>query len=426
MMKLLRIFYFSVPVTAMAAVFLFSMFSASSSFAANEIVVPVSSGDEITVEQFPAKGKYLALWLAPEYGFRTGHRSLATLLSRQNIEVWQSDIIQSLFMPVGSSSIKKLNGKHAADLVEYAHKITGKKIILIGNSYAAITVLQGAHQWQQRKHKTPYFVGAVLLSPYAYKNIPPLGQLPEYMPVISATNIPIMIYQAKNSGNIGQFNTLVEKLQQHGNPVYTRLMHQHMGLFYEEKLTDEMIQQLNTIPGNISKMIPVLDKHKVPATPVKLKSKSNIKKGIDNYLKEYKGTISPVAINLENSHGKKFIKNNYKGQVTVINFWATWCPPCVEEIPSLNRLKEKMEGLPFELISINYAEDKKTIQDFMKMVKVDFPVLLDQDGTFAKQWNVITYPSTFVIDKNGKIQYGVNAAIEWDNPEFIEKMKALL
>lgn len=85
-----------------------------------------------------------------------------------------------------------------------------------------------------------------------------------------------------------------------------------------------------------------------------------------------------------------------------------------------------MSGLPFELISINYAEDKETILEFMKKVQVDFPVLLDQDGNFARQWNVITYPSTFVIDKNGKIQYGVNAAIEWDNPELIKKIKTLL
>jgi len=394
--------------------------------AENEIIVPVSSGDDITIEQFPAKGKHLILWLAPEYGFRRGHRSLASMLSKQNIEVWQGDIIQSLFMPVGSSSLKKLKGNHVADLIEYAHKTTGKKVIVMGNSYAAVTALQGAHQWQQRKHKKSYFIGAILLSPYAYASIPPLGQLPEYMPIISATNIPIMIYQAKHNGNIGQFNTLVEKLQQHGNPVYTQLTKQHMGLFYEEELSKEMLQQLKSMPKNISKMVSVLEKHEIPNSTIKLKPHKERKSGIDIYLKKYKGSITPLAIKLNDAKGKTIIKNNFKGQVTIINFWATWCPPCVEEIPSLNRLKHKMAGLPFELISINYAEDKKTILEFMDMVKVEFPVLLDQDGDFAKKWNVITYPSTFVIDKNGKIQYGVNAAIEWDNPELIEKIKALL
>ena len=85
-----------------------------------------------------------------------------------------------------------------------------------------------------------------------------------------------------------------------------------------------------------------------------------------------------------------------------------------------------MSNLPFELISINYAEEQETILEFLKKVKVEFPVLLDKNGGFAKKWHVITYPSTFVIDKKGKIKYGVNAAIEWDDPEVVEKIKSLL
>ena len=403
-----------------------SIFLSEICFAENDIIVPVSSGDEITVETFPASGKYLMLWLAPEYGLRGAHRSLARMLTKQEIEVWQSDIVQSLFLPQGSSSIKKLNGRHVADLIEYAHKTTGKKIIVAGDSYGTLSALQGAHQWQQRKQANSYLIGAILFTPYSYVTIPPLGQLPEYMPIISATNIPLMIYQAKNHGNIGQFDSLVEKLQQHGNPVYTRIMPKVMSTFYEEKPSKKMLQQVKPLPLNIKKMISLLEKHTVPTIPITLKILNANKTGIDAHLKKYKGSISPLAINLKNAQGKTVIKNDFKEQVTIINFWATWCRPCVEEIPSLNRLKEKMSGLPFELISINYAEDIKTILEFMKMVKVDFPVLLDQEGSFAKKWNVITYPSTFVIDKNGEIQYGVNAAIEWDNPDLINKIKALL
>ena len=85
-----------------------------------------------------------------------------------------------------------------------------------------------------------------------------------------------------------------------------------------------------------------------------------------------------------------------------------------------------MKGLPFELISINYAEDRKNILDFMEKVNVEFSVLLDQDGSFANTWNIIAYPSTFVIGTDGEIKYGVNAAIEWDDPEVVAKIKALL
>jgi peroxiredoxin len=117
--------------------------------------------------------------------------------------------------------------------------------------------------------------------------------------------------------------------------------------------------------------------------------------------------------------------HDYRGKITVVNCWASWCPPCVEEIPSLNRLREQMQGQPFELISINYADSPEKIHEFMSRVNVQFPVLIDPNGKVSQQWNVIGFPSTFVIGKDGKIQYGVNAAIQWDAPEVINALKAL-
>ena len=404
------------------------LISASPSAVANQtITVPVASEAEISVEQFPSNGKYLMLWIAPEYGLRAAHRSLAKMLNAQNIEVWMSNVVESLFMTQSSSSIKKLDGNYVADLIEYAHKTTGKKIILAGDSYAAISVLRGAHQWQSRTQTQPYLVGAMLFTPLTYTEIPPLGQLPRYMPIVSATNIPLMIYQAKHhGGSIGQFNTLVGKLRQHGNPVFTRITPKEMALFYEENMTPEILQLLKPLPLNIKKMITLLDKQPHPLQAIPLKKNQSFARGIDNHLKKYIGQVSPLAINLEDTSGRRFKLDDYKGKVTVINFWATWCPPCVHEIPSLNKLKEKMQGLPFKLISINYAEDKETINQFMQKVHVEYPVLLDTDGDFARNWNVITYPSTFVIDKNGKIVYGVNGAIEWDDEVYIKMLKNLL
>ena len=110
----------------------------------------------------------------------------------------------------------------------------------------------------------------------------------------------------------------------------------------------------------------------------------------------------------------------------VINFWATWCPPCVEEIPSLNRLRKKLDNSDFELISVNYAQQAGEVEDFLDKVEVNFPVLIDQDGSVADRWRVIAFPSTYVIDGNGQIRYGVNAAIRWDTPQVIEQLQALI
>ena len=413
--------------TALLLTSLLSFFYTANAFAKeNELIIPVSESAEISIDRYSAQGEYLILWIAPQYGLRGAHRSLAKMLVKENIEVWQTDILQSLFLAQSPTSLKKLDGKYVAKIIKHAHKTTGKKIVLMADSYASLSALTGARYWQATTQSENYLIGAVLFSPHAYASIPPLGQLPQYMPIISASNIPMMIYQSKNSSNTGQFAYLVEKLQQHGNPVYTRLTPRGMLRFYEENPTQEMKEQVKPLASNIKKMIKILEKHSVAENPIALIKSKEHKRGIDNYLKNYQGSIQPRSINLLDAHGKEFIKNSFKGKVTIINFWATWCPPCVKEIPSLNRLKQKMQGHPFELISINYAEDKETIIEFMKKVNVEFPVLLDNDGSFAKKWNVITYPSTFVIDKEGIIKYGVNAAIEWDDEALIKKIKTLL
>ena len=398
----------------------------TNSLFAEELTVEVSDDNELTVQKFPANGPNLIIWIAPEYGFRQNHRDLAKTFASQGIEVWQSNVLESLFLTQGTQSQKQLTGQYIADMIEYAHKTTGKNIILSGDSYASVSVLRAAHQWQSRKLNKNYLKGAILFSPYSYAYVPPLGVSPEYLPIVNATNIPLIIYQAQHSGIIGQFNTLFTRLQQHNNPVYLKKIPGIMSLFYQKQPTPQMKAGAKIVAGSINKMISLLSKHKTPDQNIALSTASESKSGIDIYLKEFKGNARPLGISLYDTNGKSFKKNQYQGKVTVINFWATWCPPCVEEIPSLNRLKQKMKGKDFELISINYAEDKKIIDAFMKQVNVEFTVLLDQDGNFAKKWNVISYPSTFIIDKNGVIKYGVNAAIEWDNPELIQKIQSML
>ena len=85
-----------------------------------------------------------------------------------------------------------------------------------------------------------------------------------------------------------------------------------------------------------------------------------------------------------------------------------------------------MQDRPFELISINYAEEPQQIRAFLDMVQVDFPVLLDRDGSYSARWNVLVYPATFVIAADGNIAYGVNGAIEWDSREVTGKLEALM
>jgi thiol-disulfide isomerase/thioredoxin len=184
---------------------------------------------------------------------------------------------------------------------------------------------------------------------------------------------------------------------------------------------------LKSLPVQIERASHLLSRLPTPVNvPPVQKKKQQTAAALDMTLKPFKGNPVPPDLDLISVQGDRVIHSNYTGKVTIVNFWATWCGPCIEEIPSLNRLRELMKGLPFELISVDYAEDKSVILKFMQEVDVDFPVLLDSSGSVSAQWNVVVFPSTFVIGPDGKIVYGVKGGIHWDTPEVVEMIKALM
>ena len=392
----------------------------------DEITYEATDEQEFNLLRFGADGDYLLLWLAPEYGFRDNHRAMAANLAAEGVEVWQVDLVEDLFMPPGTTSLKQLDGAYVAELIRFAHVSSGKKVVVTGDSYAAAIALRGARKWQLQSPVEPYLAGALLFSPYSYAYIPPLGLKPTYLPIVEATNIPLIIVQATDSATQGEFDTLQTKLGQHGSPVYQRRVSDVMSLFYEEPPTAAMTGAAEPLARQIRQMLPLLANHRYPMQAVEMTTPAEIRSGIDLYLREFDGQLQPGPLQLVDVTGKTFRRERFDGQVTLINFWATWCPPCIEEIPSLNRLASRFEGRPFELISINYAQDGDTVAEFMQQVAVDFPVLLDTDGSLSKSWNVISFPSTFVIDSNGELRYGVNAAIDWDSEELISKLESLM
>ena len=347
-------------------------------------------------------------------------------MSTEGIKVWQIDLVETLFLPPGTTSLKQLDGSYVADLITHAHRETGKQIVVAGDSYAATLALRGARQWQSQSPTAPYLVGAVLFTPYSYAYLPPLGLEPTYLPIVEATNIPLVVFQAERSATYTEFETLLHKLRRHDSPVYTRKVPDVMSLFYEDPPTAAMLRGAEPLARNLRQLLPLLAQHDYTLEPAPLTTPAATKSGIDIYLREFRGNARPGPIRLRDISGKTIARENFAGRVTLVNFWATWCPPCIEEIPSLNRLKRNLEGRPFELLSINYAEDSATVSEFLQRIQVDFPVLLDSNGDYAKTWNVISFPSTFVIDKTGHIRYGVNAAIDWDDPELLQRLEDLM
>jgi len=393
-----------------------------------EIEVPVNE-QALFVTRHVAEGQQLIIWIAPGYG--TNQRSLAISekLVERGIEVWHVDLADSLFLPKNTSTMRGLDGNYVASLIEAAYEQTGKQITLLTRSYGALPLLRGARIWQQRHldDEINYLKGAILFSPELYSTVPALGLPPVYSDISFSTNIPIVIYQAGKRGNRWQLGELIGNLRSGGSELFFRLKKGVIGLFYSGDTSTNTESVLKNIPAEIEMDIRLLNLLTLPKKVVELKGVVDQPKlGLDNNLKEFKGDFKPLALNLLTARGERFSRNNFIGKVTVVNFWATWCPPCVEEIPSLNNLRQQMQGTQFELISVNYAEDKEVVRQFLERVNVDFPVLLDETGSVSADWRVLVYPSTFVITPAGKIKYGVNGAILWDSPEVITELKALL
>ncbi|HKK05230.1 MAG TPA: TlpA disulfide reductase family protein [Gammaproteobacteria bacterium] len=395
----------------------------------------LSNQVDIEVTSFPARqparasdtGRFLLLWIAPSFGFNGEQARMAERLAADGVEVWQADVAEALFLPRGSPSMRKLDGRYVADLVERAHTATGKRIVLVSSSYGAIPVLRGARVWQSRAPKTPMLAGAILFSPNAYATVPSLGLPPQYVPIVRSTNIPIAIFQGGINGNRWQLPQLIDALRSGGATVYTEIMPGITGLFFHhEEHHEALAREFSRAPRRIERVLPLLAAAPVPleARPLAGASKQ-LGRGLDAELKPFHGDPHPQTLRLHDAKGHLHVIDHYRGRVTVVNFWASWCSPCVKEIPSLNRLRKAMRGEPFKLVSVNYAEGAKAIRDFLDKVDVDYPVLIDRDGKEAAKWNVVVFPSTFVIGPDGLIHYGVNAGLEWDQPQVIATLRRL-
>ena len=136
--------------------------------------------------------------------------------------------------------------------------------------------------------------------------------------------------------------------------------------------------------------------------------------------------VTPPPLALKDRSGKVHSLDAYKGKVVLVNFWATWCPPCREEMPSMQRLKEKMAGRPFVMLGVNSGESAEDLAEFLKLVKVDFDILLDSDSAATKRWKVFGLPTSFLIDHQGKVRYTLTGTTEWDQGEAVALIEELL
>ena len=110
----------------------------------------------------------------------------------------------------------------------------------------------------------------------------------------------------------------------------------------------------------------------------------------------------------------------YRGKVVLVNFWATWCEPCREEMPSLERLKEKFAGQPFEVLAVNVDEPEARVRVFLEKTPLQLTVILDPGKAVTKRWNARILPASYLIGRDGRVRYSVIGDIDWSDESVLK------
>ena len=121
----------------------------------------------------------------------------------------------------------------------------------------------------------------------------------------------------------------------------------------------------------------------------------------------YAGTADAPApdFTLASNQGKNIKLSELSGQVVMINFWASWCGPCRQEMPLLDAMYKKYSPLGFTILGVNVEEDSKPGKKLIRDLKVTFPILYDTSNKVSKMYNVLAMPTTVIVDRNGRIRY---------------------
>ena len=124
--------------------------------------------------------------------------------------------------------------------------------------------------------------------------------------------------------------------------------------------------------------------------------------------------------------GSPHTLTDYRGKVVLLNFWASWCPPCLREMPSMERLRAKMVGRPLEIVALDSAETAEEVNAFLSKMKLGFPILLDPDSDNTRRWKVFALPTSFLLDTEGHVRFVLTGPTEWDEGEALQVIESLL
>ena len=390
------------------------------------------SGEEVTVHNYPATfadaKKPLLIWFTEGYAERKSFKHLVGRFNDEGYDIWQIDLLESYFIERTPTNIRKLNGNGIAVVLAHA-QAQQKTFVPISTGRMSLVLLRGLRLWQineQPQNGYGKMQQSVLFFPNLYNAPEKAGDAPQLFPIVAASSLPITIVQPSEGTFKWKLTELVTALENNNSRITLVSVPNVRDWYFLRRSANEIEKQAS------EKLVTDLGRWLSISKPTN-ETRFNATAELNSVqVTERKKGLVPIEarpavdFELSDTFGESLNFSDKLSKVVLLNFWASWCPPCVKEIPSMNRLAESFDSNQFEIVSVNFKESPQTIRDFLKQVQVDFPVLIDQDGKVSADYEIFSFPSSFLIDTNGQIRYSVNAAIEWDDSEIKQQIQQLI
>ena len=384
---------------------------------------------DVPVVVAPAQGTRLVVWLPPEDG--PGPRQLPTAraLAAAGVEVWMPDLHAGWFLAPGGYSLADVPPEAVATLLDAA-AATGKRVYVLAGGRAGQLALAAARAWQPQPGRRGELGGVVLLYPKLYGRTPQGGEDAHFAAVVRATNAPVFVMQPEHSSGWWRIADVAGALQTGGAPVYVqKLAGVSDGFEVRDETRPGEPEMTNRLPAMLGGALGLLDAYGPAPSAVAAHAGAGEAAGAEagaDLLRPVREPFAAPPLALRDLAGRPVDLAALRGQVVLVNFWATWCPPCVEEIPSLDRLHAQLAGRGFTVLAVDVGEDRATVERFLADRPVRFPVLLDPEGASFKTWKAYAFPTSVLLDRAHRARYAVYGAFAWDSPEVVRTIGGLL
>lgn len=137
---------------------------------------------------------------------------------------------------------------------------------------------------------------------------------------------------------------------------------------------------------------------------------------------------APPPLALKDLDGRQRSLSDFADSVLLVNFWASWCAPCIKELPSMQATRERLAAGHFEVIAVNVGENRAEVEAFLTRldVPVDFPILLDENMVVAKNWRIRALPTSYIVDRQGLARYIATGGRDFSEPKILDVIEDLM